>query len=134
MECRELRDNVRLVITAAELPRAATDLREDLSRTFEALQHNSEAAGRLITRLQTEITERQRAFTKLEDELRELDAQRSLLDLTPEQRTGLKVFLKRQPTVREIWTSREFLYGRLLLSAFSFGLGVIVNRYWLPGR
>ena len=72
--------------------------------------------------------------SKLEDELRELDAQRSLLDLTPEQRAGLKVFLKRQPTVRETWTSREFLYGRLLLSAFSFGLGVIVNRYWLPGR
>ena len=119
---------VALIVTTG-IPRKPPDLQQDVENTFAALRSNSEAAVKLVARLQDEIKGRQEAFSRLEDELRELSAQRSLLGLTPEQQAGLESLVKKQPTVWEIWTSREFLYGKLVLSAFFFGLGLIVTRF-----
>jgi len=61
----------------------------------------------------------------MEAKLQELRQQRTLLDLSLEQKKALEALVRRDPTVREIFTSLEFWVGRVLLSAVFFGLGVV---------
>jgi hypothetical protein len=64
--------------------------------------------------------------------LGELRHQKTLLDLTPEQRNAIQSLLKKPPTLGEIYTSADFWFGRVLVSVLNstifFVLGILYQR------
>ena len=97
---------------------------QQLKKALQGLQQNSEQAAALIERLQRDVAERHRTALEIERRLQELRQQRTLLELTPEQRRGLEGLVRRQPSPWEIFASTDFWIGRFLPSAVFFGAGV----------
>jgi hypothetical protein len=103
-------------------------LEEQLASIFHALEENSRQATHLLTRLQSEITTRSKAMQGIETRLQELQQQRALLELTPEQRQAIEGLVRRPSSLRDILTSLDFWVGRFALSLGFFVLGLLVSR------
>ena len=113
--------------------RVTPPLENQLVTTLEALRENSRQAVDLMARLQTEMDNRTSAVREMEAKLNELRQQRSLLELTPEQRRGIESLVQKQPSAREIFWSLDFWLGKVLVTAIFFGLGIAVT-LWRVGK
>jgi len=111
---------------------APETLEDQLATTLRALVDNSQQATQLLTRLQNEVSNRSKAVEEIETKLEELRKQRSLLELTDDQKTAIALLVRRQPSLKEVLTSLDFWVGRILPSTIFFILGVIVT-LWLRG-
>lgn len=113
-------------------PKEKPPIEKELSKTFTALQENSQQAIGLLTRLQTEVTERTKTVQEVERKLSELEQQRKLLELTAEQRKALQELVRRPPAAKEIFTSLDFWLGRVFVSltvgTMFFVLGIVYQR------
>jgi hypothetical protein len=94
--------------------KAEVFLEEQETKSIQALQDNSQQADALISHLQAELSKRVRVLKDLEFQLEELRQQKTLLDLTSEQKYALQSLLKKSPTARDIYTSSEFWFGTVL--------------------
>jgi chromosome segregation ATPase len=98
---------------------------QELNRTLQALQQNSRDAVSLLEQLQREVGDRTRTAREIETQLQELQRQRKLLELSPEQRKGLEDLVRRKQTLGDMFTSSDFWVGRVLLSTVFFLAGVL---------
>jgi hypothetical protein len=103
-------------------------LEEQLGSMFHTLEENSRQATNLLARLQSEVTNRNRAMQEIETKLQELQQQRELLTLTPEQQQAIAGLVRRPSSLRDIFTSLDFWVGRFALSLGFFVLGLLVSR------
>jgi hypothetical protein len=119
---------------AAKRREAKTEerLEEQLAAVFHGLQENSRQATQLLARLQSEVTARNNTMQEIEMKLQELRQQRTLIELTSEQRQAIEGLVRRQPSPREIFTSLDFWLGRVAPSAFFFMMGIMAS--WLVRR
>lgn len=102
---------------------------EQLGSVFQTLEKNSQQATLLLTRLQNEVTRRNNAMQEAEAKLQELQQQRTLLELTSEQRQAIEGLVRRPQSARDIFTSLDFWLGRFALSTGFFVLGLLVSRW-----
>jgi len=109
-------------------PRERT-LQDELDSTLSALKRNSDQAGSLLAALQGEVGKRTATVQRLEDELHALRQQRSLLELTPEQRDAIAAMVRRPATPREIFRSTDFWLGRVLPGFVFFALGLAARGF-----
>jgi DNA repair exonuclease SbcCD ATPase subunit len=91
-------------------------LEEQLPAVFQTLQENSRQATQLLARLQSEVANRNKAMQEIDTKLQELRQQRTLLELTPEQRQAIEGLVRRPVSLRDIFTSLDFWVGRFALS------------------
>jgi chromosome segregation ATPase len=106
-------------------------LEEQLATVFRGLEENSRQATQLLARLQREVTTRNSTMQEIETKLQELRQQRTLLELTPEQRQAIEGLARRRPSLRDIFTSLDFWVGRFALSLSFFVLGLLAARLGL---
>ena len=103
-----------------------------LTQTLDVLRENSRLATELSTRLHIEVSKRAEAIRALEDQLKDLRQQKTLLDLPPEQKEALQRLIKKSSTTFEILTSSDFwfgqIFGNVIVSALFFWLGVQYQR------
>lgn len=98
-----------------------------LTATLNTLQENSEQAMKLLELMQAEVARRTTAAQEIERNLKILEQQRALLELTPDQRQAIEGLLRRQPSMGEIFKSLDFWVGRVLPSGFFFTTGIFIT-------
>jgi hypothetical protein len=106
-------------------------LEEQLAAVFHGLEENSRQATQLLARLQSEVTARNNTMQEIETKLQELRQQRTLLELTSEQRQAIEGIVRRRSSLRDIFTSLDFWVGRFALSFSFFMLGLLAARLGL---
>lgn len=116
-----------LVVRIRRKPAEQPPLEKQLAKAIHALEQNSQEASRLLTLLQNEVATRTHALKDIETNLNELQQQRALLELTEEQKKAVESLVRRRPSTKDIFTSKEFWLGRVLPSAIFFLLGIIVT-------
>jgi len=109
-------------------PQSRQALHDDLDATLSALKTHSERATSLLAALQAEVGKRTTTVHALETELEILRQQRSLLELTPDQRQAIEVLVRRPASARQILGSKDFWLGRVLPGTVFFALGLIARR------
>jgi small-conductance mechanosensitive channel len=83
----------------------------------------------VMNKVQAQMTERRTALQHAQDELNALHQQRTVLELTDEQKRAIQSLVRRQPSAREILTSTDFWFGRVLVSAVFLAFGIIIGRW-----
>ena len=119
-----------LLRRARRKPPAKKPLQEEVGEILKALETHSQRATEALGKLQIEVETRTRTVKSIEQQLQQLEQQRSLLELTKEQKAAIEGLLQRPKTTKEILTSTDFWVGRVLPSAFFFLLGVLFS-LWL---
>ena len=94
--------------------------------SYDAMQSMSKASE-LLRDLEQVAAKRKAAIDQLEGTLNALQNQRSLLDLTPEQRKGLEQLITKRRSVTDILWSRDFWLQTMLPSAFFCIVGILIQ-------
>jgi ABC-type transporter Mla subunit MlaD len=102
-------------------------LEEQLPAVFQALQENSRQAAQLLARLQQEVTDRNQTIQNIETKLHELRQERTMLELTSEQREAIKGLIRRPQSLGEMLTSLDFWVGQVAVNTGFFVLGLIAS-------
>jgi hypothetical protein len=106
---------------------AEPQLEAQVLAAIDALQQDSIQATALLKKLQTQVEQELRTAHDIQQQLKDLQHQKKLLDLNAEEKDALRALLKKQPTVREIFTSIDFWLGRVAPGAFFFIIAMFVT-------
>src|SRR5947209_2535860 len=88
--------DVWITLRRARKPRVEEGMQKQLGKTLRALEQDSSEAMKLLTLLQDEVTRRTTTVQEIEAKLNELRQQRTLLQLTDEQRNAIEGLIRRK--------------------------------------
>jgi len=113
--------------------RVEKPIQEEVSDILKTLETNSKHAVEALMKLQIEVQSRTKGLQDIEKELTELQQQRSLLELTKDQKAAIATVLQRPKTIRDILLSNDFWVGRVLPGVVFFLLGTLFSS-WFQSR